>query len=185
MVFGIILFQSKMNKLLICGLVMLSTTATPQHESPLLDNVFEEVVLNIDPEIIHEPQSHVLEYEEYELMEGDSKATPKVLAWYDVTYLEEEQPDLGFDTACYLPEDFDANAVPTEVEGFNYMEEETDLDPEFDTASYLPEGFDPYGIYFDLDAIVFLEEDDFDLGFDTAKYLPIGFDPYHDSIVVY
>ena len=164
---------------------MLSTTATPQHENPLLDNVFENVVLSIDPEIIHEPQIHVPAYEEYKLNKGDSEANLKVVAWYDVTYLEEEIIDLGFDTAFYLPEDFDAHAVPTDLAGINFMEEETDLDPEFDTASYLPEGFDPYDIYIDLNEIVYLEDEELDLGFDTAKYLPIGFDPYHDSIVVY
>ena len=177
--------QSKMKKLVICGLVLLSTTATPQHESPLLDGVIEEVVLSIDPEIINEPQLHVLELNEYVINDRCSEDTAKIVAWYDVTYLEEETVDLGFDTALYLPEDFDAKAVPTDIEGINFMEEEIDLDPVFDTASYLPEGFDPYDVYIDLDAIVFLEEEDLDLGFDTAKYLPIGFDPYHDSIVVY
>jgi len=174
-----------MNKLIICGLVLLSTTATSQHESPLLDNVFENVVLSIDPEIIHEPQILVPAYEEYKLNEGGNKASFKVVAWYDVMYLEEEIIDLGFETALYLPEDFDAHAVPTDLAGINFMEEESDLDPVFDTTGYLPEGFDPYDIYIDLDAIVFLEDEDLDLGFDTAKYLPIGFDPYHDSIVVY
>ena len=174
-----------MNKLLICGLVMLSTTATPQHESPLLDGVFEEVVLSIDPVNIEEPRIHLLEIEEYVIYEGSDEANPKVISWYDVTYLDEQETDLGFDTALYLPEDFDANAVPTDLAGINFMEEEVDLDPDFDTTFYLPEGFDPYDIYIDLDAIVYLEDEDLDLGFDTAKYLPIGFDPYHDSIVVY
>ena len=178
-------YQSKMNKLVICGLVLLSTTATPQHESPLLDGVIEEVVLSIDPETIHEPQLHILEYNEYVINDGCSESTPEVVAWYDVTYLEEETLDLGFDTTLYLPDDFDPKAVPTDLDGINYMEEEIDLYPEFDTAEYLPEGFDPYDIYVDLDAIVYLEEEDLDLGFDTAKYLPIGFDPYHDSIVIY
>ena len=184
MVFVIILFQSKMNKLLICGLVMLSTTATPQHESPLLD-VFEEVVLSIDPVSINEPQLIVPEAEEYEISDGCNELAPTMIIWYDVDYLENEILDLGFDTASYLPEDFDAHAIPVDLDGFNFMEEDTDLDPVFDTTSYLPEGFDPYDIYIDLEAIVYLEDEDLDLGFDTTKYLPVGFDPYHDSIVIY
>jgi len=174
-----------MNKLLICGLVMLSTTATPQHENPLLNDAFEEVVLSIDSETIHKPQLQLPEAEEYEIIDPCNEIAPKIITWYDVTFLEEGSTDLGFDTAPYLPEDFNAYALPTDLYGFNFMEEEADLDPEFDTTLYLPEGFDPYDIYIDLETIVFLEDEDLDLGFDTARYLPIGFDPYHDSIVVY
>ena len=174
-----------MNKLLICGLVMLSTTATPQNENPLLDGVIEEVVLSIDPENKIEPQTILPEAEELEINDNCSEEGPQLIAWYDVSYLEEDPNDLGFDTALYLPEDFNANALWTDLAGINFMEEEIDLDPDFDTSIYLPEGFDPYDIYIDLDGIVYLEEEEIDLGFDTAKYLPIGFDPYHDSIVVY
>ena len=170
-----------MNKLVICGLVLLSTTATPQHENPLLDGVIEEVVLSIDPEKIEKPHIHVPQVIGHEII----TASPNEVAWYDVAFIEEDNVELGFDTAAYLPEDFDAHAIPTDLAGFNFMEEEIDLDPSFDTTNYLPEGFDPFDIYIDLDAIIYLEDDDLDLGFDTAQYLPIGFDPYHDSIVVY
>ncbi len=52
--------------------------------------------------------------------------------------------DLGFDTADYLPENFDPYAYPTNVEGINFIDPKDDFEVDFDTKKYLPEGFDPY-----------------------------------------
>lgn len=163
-------------------MVLLSTTATPQHENPLSVDVHQDVVLGIEPISIHEPQ--VIFNQNHD--ESWAPEFGKEVAWYEVEYLEmEETADLGFDTAQYLPDDFDPFATPTDVAGINFMEEEeAGLDPDFDTSSYLPEGFDPYGVYIDLDDIVYIEEEDLELGFDTAKYLPVGFDPYCGSAVL-
>ncbi len=58
----------------------------------------------------------------------------------------EEEPDfdLGFDTAEYLPADFDAYAYPTDVQSINYIDPNDSFELDFDTSKYLPEGFDPY-----------------------------------------
>ena len=163
-------------------MVLLSTTATPQHENPLLDDVHQDVVLSIDPVTLNEPQEFAQALEDKRLPDS-----AKEIAWYEVKFLEmEEVADLGFDTTLYLPEDFDPYAAPTDLAGINFIEEEeAGLDPDFDTSFYLPEGFNAYGVYFNLDDIVYIEEEeDLDLGFDTAQYLPVGFDPYYDSVVL-
>jgi hypothetical protein len=59
----------------------------------------------------------------------------------------EEEADLGFDPAPYLPEGFDAYAGKTATWvdlGLIAIEEALDPDLGFDTAPYLPAGFDPY-----------------------------------------
>ncbi len=62
-----------------------------------------------------------------------------------ITEVEEEiEFDLGFDTADYLPEGFDAYAFPTDVESMNFIDPRDDFEVDFDTKKYLPEGFDPY-----------------------------------------
>lgn len=57
---------------------------------------------------------------------------------------EELNFDLGFDTAAYLPEGFDAYAYPTDVQSINYIDPNDTFELDFDTKAYLPEGFDPY-----------------------------------------
>lgn len=168
-----------MNKLLFCGLVLLSFTATPQHENPLLEDVYQEAVQRIDPLTTNE---HLLVTESMDAYQTSDPCTPGIAengTWFDVEYLEmDEIIDLGFDTASFLPDSFDPYAAPFDLAGINYIEEEAGLDPVFDTSLYLPEGFDPYEMYVDWEDIVYLEEEDLDLGFDTSKYLPAGFDPY-------
>ena len=61
-----------------------------------------------------------------------------------VIYIEvENETGLGFDTADYLPEGFDAYTDNIAVEAVNFIEEDT-IDLGFDTSDYLPKGFDPY-----------------------------------------
>jgi len=62
-----------------------------------------------------------------------------------IVILEEEaEIDLGFDTADYLPEDFNPYAYPQDVDGFNYIDENDTFELGFDPQEHLPEGFDPY-----------------------------------------
>tara|TARA_R110002012_G_scaffold263456_1_gene446316 strand:- start:157081 stop:157734 length:654 start_codon:yes stop_codon:yes gene_type:complete len=100
----------------------------------------------------------------------------------DILFIEiEEEIDLGFDTADYLPVGFDAYAgMELDLKGIDFIEIEEDIDWGFDTADYLPVGFDAYaGMELDLKGIDFVEfEEEIDLGFDTADYLPVGFDAY-------
>lgn len=171
----LLLVQSRMNKLLICGMVLLSTTATPQNENPLLDDICQEVVLGIDPAVINVP---------HEFIRHLGEECAEEVSWNDIAFLEEDESEnLGFETSEYLPENFDPFAAPTDLAGINYIEEETGLDPYVDTAMYLPEGFNAYDVYVNWETIVYIEEDDLELGFDTAMYLPAGFDPYASIVV--
>jgi len=173
--FMLLLKQSKMNKLLICGMVLLSTTATPQNENPLFEDICQEVVLGIDPAVINVP---------HEFIRLLSEECAEEVQWNDIAFLEEEETDiLDFEATAYLPDNFDPYAAPTELAGINYIEEESGLDPYVDTANYLPEGFNAYDVYVNWVTVVYIEEEDLDLGFDTAKYLPVGFDPYASVVV--
>ncbi|NND16419.1 MAG: hypothetical protein HKN89_08865 [Eudoraea sp.] len=168
-----------MNKLLICGLVLLSTTATPQTENPLLEDICQEVVMGIDSA----DNNNKADFVQFLKDNCPKENWVKDIAINDVAYLEMEEPvDLGFEASAYLPENFDAYAAPSDLSGINFIEEEIGLDPAIDTALYLPEGFSPYEVYVNWEAIVYIEEEDLDLGFDTAKYLPVGFDPYASTV---
>jgi len=101
----------------------------------------------------------------------------------EITFIEiEEEIDLGFDTAAYLPEGFNAyKGMEFAINELEVIEvEEVDLG--FDTSKYLPKGFNLYaGMEFELEEIfadIVLIEEEIDLGFDTAEYLPVGFDAY-------
>jgi len=101
----------------------------------------------------------------------------------DFLFVEiEEEIDLGFDTATYLPEGFDAYAgMGLNLNEIDLVETEEEIDLGFDTAKYLPLGFNAYeGMDLNLNDIVIIEsEEEINLGFDTAKYLPAGFNPYN------
>ncbi len=66
---------------------------------------------------------------------------------FDVRSIEfiklEQEVKLDFDTAKYLPENFDPYENKVAVKSINFLEDET-VELGFDTADYLPEGFDPY-----------------------------------------
>lgn len=95
-----------------------------------------------------------------------------------ITYIEDEiEIDLGFDTADYLPEDFDAHQVYFDLNGVDYIEE--DLAIEWDTKEYLPKEFNAYAYPTDVQSINFIDgSDTFALGFDTQKYLPLKFNAF-------
>ena len=56
----------------------------------------------------------------------------------------EDMIGLGFDTAAYLPDNFDPYADEVVVESLNYIEDDV-IELGFNTRDFLPEGFDPYG----------------------------------------
>ena len=95
-----------------------------------------------------------------------------------ITYIEDEiEIDLGFDTADYLPEDFDAHQVYFDLNGVDYIEE--DLSIEWDTKEYLPKEFNAYAYPTDVQSINFIDgSDTFALGFDTQNYLPLNFNAF-------
>ncbi len=61
-------------------------------------------------------------------------------------YELEEEIVLDFDTADYLPEDFDARAGMGDInwDEFELFELEEEIDLGFDTKDYLPKNFNPY-----------------------------------------
>ncbi|MEM9648336.1 hypothetical protein [Flagellimonas flava] len=61
-----------------------------------------------------------------------------------LVFIEEDDLGLGFDTAPYLPENFDPYCGEFSLESINYIDEAEELELDFDTSGYLPIGFDPY-----------------------------------------
>ena len=62
-----------------------------------------------------------------------------------VEFIEEEQEwELGFDTAQYLPENFDPYSGIISVKAINFIEDCEEVELGFETGGYLPLGFDPY-----------------------------------------
>lgn len=96
-----------------------------------------------------------------------------------IAYIEDHVPvELGFNTADYLPADFDPYAVPNNFLDISYIEEESVPVIGFDTSLYLPEAFDAYKEYFDLDSIEYIEEEEeIIFNFNIEDYLPQGFNP--------
>lgn len=62
-----------------------------------------------------------------------------------VIFIEEDQDwELGFNTAKYLPENFDPYSGNFSVKAINFVDECDEIELGFETAGYLPKGFDPY-----------------------------------------
>ncbi|MBT8281244.1 MAG: hypothetical protein KJO16_06670 [Muriicola sp.] len=166
-----------MNKLLIlCGMVFLGITSTPQSSFP--DEVQLETETN--PVILLEENilapSLVINVAGWECSNENELTSLELSA---IQYLEDfAEVDLGFNTADYLPENFDPYKVYFDLASVTYVnviEEEVD---DLDLSSNLPEGFDPYTFPAHFRDVSFIEEEDISLGFDTKDYLPAGFDPY-------
>ena len=62
-----------------------------------------------------------------------------------VEFVEEElEWELGFDTAQYLPENFDPYSGIISVKAINFIKDCDEVELGFETDGYLPQGFDPY-----------------------------------------
>jgi hypothetical protein len=94
-----------------------------------------------------------------------------------IVYLEdEEEIDLGFDTADYLPEDFDPYSFYIDLNTVVFIENE---ETEIYSSTNLPKDFNAYGYPVHFRHISYIDpEEPTDLDFDTQKHLPEGFDPY-------
>lgn len=91
---------------------------------------------------------------------------------------EESEIDLGFDTADYLPEDFDPYAFYFDLNSIEYMEND-EIGMLLDLKEYLPSNFNAYANPTDVRSINYIDVNDgVVLGFDTKQYLPKDFDPY-------
>ena len=90
---------------------------------------------------------------------GNSLMNTLTIDMDTITYIEDEKPvELGFDTATYLPENFDAFGVPSNFMDISYLEEEDELRFDFDIKEYLPKGFDPHKDYQHLDVIPIMKK---------------------------
>jgi hypothetical protein len=88
-----------------------------------------------------------------------------------IVYIEDDLDfDLGFDTADYLPEDFDAHKFYFDLNWIDYIEEEFILN--MDTQPYLPIGFNPYAFPLDVQSINFIDEKDYlEIQLDAKKHI--------------
>ena len=189
-----------MNKLIaLCGLVLLSTTTTPQEGNNGLESNVQEVEVTMtsaggDNQFAYVMNGPTLKAAP-KLVSRINTESPKELNLDEIIYIEEEVPvELGFNTEDYLPEDFNPYEQYVDLNSIEFIEEEEEetWDLGFDASVYLPDNFNPYAIPGDVMNIDYIEEgeDEVDLGFDTAKYLPEDFDPYDvyvnfDSIEFY
>lgn len=153
------------NIIALCGLVLMSVPATP--------NSFN------NPQQLSFPDFNQVGV----ATKGERCITCKGSDKLDLSkiiFIEEEMPlDLGFDTADYLPEDFDPYKVYVDLDAIEYIEDNEDEELSFDTSEWLPENFDPYASPTDINSISYIEEeDDFFPAIDTKLWLPAGFDPY-------
>lgn len=172
-----------MNKLLLlCGLVLLGTTTTPQENKLTTnctlteDSIYESIddVNNLE---VLAMQSETV-WKAPKLISRTLVHAPEDIKVSEIVYIEEETSiDLGFDTADYLPEGFNPYNAYFDVNSVEFMDDEG-IELGFDTAAYLPENFDAYAYPESLEGINYIEDETIDLGFATAKYLPEGFDPY-------
>ncbi|TMM52204.1 hypothetical protein FEE95_21190 [Maribacter algarum] len=115
------------------------------------------------------------------LINGAFASTPsKEVEAFDINTVEyiedDEQIDLGFDVADYLPEGFNPYKMYVDLNAVEYIEEEPVIE---DFSQYLPKGFDAYAYPTDVQSINYIDENDsFSIDFDTKKHLPEGFNAY-------
>jgi len=173
-----------MNKLLIlCGLVMLGTTTTPQETKltsncTLIEDSIYESTVDVNKLETLTMQSETV-WKAPKLVSRMPVNAPDDIKVSEIVFIEEETSiDLGFDTADYLPEGFDPYSVYFDINSVEFIDDEiTELG--FDTTAYLPENFNAYANPGNLEGINYIEEEEaIDLGFDTTKYIPEDFDPY-------
>ena len=100
-----------------------------------------------------------------------------------INYIEDENEfDLGFDTADYLPLDFDPFKTYINLNTIPYVEDQVTV---YYSLDYLPKEFNPYAYPTSFRNIDYIDPaDEFELDFDTAEYLPEGFDPYDREVKI-
>ena len=157
-----------MNRIVaICGMIMLSTTATPNYQESFIET-FPTHDMAVAATRINTADKNCITC-------SDS------LDLDNIVFLETDSPfELGFDTADYLPEHFNPYEVYVYLGSITYIQGDDEIDLGFDTAYWLPSGFDPYAAPTDIDGFSYME-DETSLIFpelDTKAYLPKNFDPY-------
>ncbi len=114
-------------------------------------------------------------FEEGLLLQGETE----ILEINEIVFIEQDQEiNLDFDTADYLPLGFNAyEGLELNLNDIIIIEEEEEINLGFDAAKYLPADFNAYdGMEFDIDEIVYIEEEEeIILAFDPGVYLPENF----------
>lgn len=104
----------------------------------------------------------------------------------DVVYIEDEETvNLGFDTADYLPYDFNPyDGMVFDMQDIIYIDDEIEIELGFNTSVYLPKDFNAYTtLVANIENIMYIEEDDaIELGFDTTPYLPKNFNAFKEVV---
>lgn len=103
------------------------------------------------------------------------------LDWKSITYIEDENEfDLGFNTADYLPLDFDPYQAYVDLDAIKFLDAEESV---MDYRAYLPADFNAYAYPENFRTIDYVDPtDEFTLDFDSAENLPDGFDPYSRTV---
>ena len=179
--------NQKMNKLLaICGIVFIGNTATPNLEQDYaqISSPINEVKCSVQTTpvlLVNNPVSATEQNLAILKLANASQPETAISAVLDlnaIQFLEEEETiDLGFDTAEYLPADFNPNEVYFNLNQIEYVESYEEELLNFDVQAYLPENFNAYAAPADIRSVSYIEEEAA-LDFDAAPYLPEGFDPY-------
>ena len=174
------------NLLAICGLVLIGNVSTPNVAPAIAQKNFptneikcpiRTMPIKLVSNKVLTPKCHI-DLIKQEAFVGKNEATVAELDLNRIVFLEaEEQIDLGFDTADYLPENFDPNKVYLDLNKVTYMEWEEYSLSDLNTTAYLPKDFNPYANPEDFRAVSYIEEEPM-LDLDTEAYLPEGFDPY-------
>jgi hypothetical protein len=99
-----------------------------------------------------------------------------------IIYIEDDEKiELGFDTADYLPENFDPYKSYFDLNSIAFIEEEPQMKRRIKRklVRRLPKGFDPYADPKGILGINYIDENDtIVLDFDSKQYLPKGFNAF-------
>ncbi len=123
--------------------------------SMLLGLIFANGVFAADPktekdELIISSVTYIENHVDFELGFNTADYLPEDFDPYvayvnleSIAFLEDDTT-INLNLKKHLPKGFNAYAYPTDVEGFNYIDEKDEIVLDFDAKKYLPEGFDPY-----------------------------------------
>jgi hypothetical protein len=167
-----------MNQLfIICGLLFGQEATMPQEETePYVrtQNVTPVEMVATENEVVNDSTANVCF-----LNAGVNE--PADIDLNNIVYIEEEEEvDLGFDPAIFLPEGFNPHEAYFDIHSIQYVEETPEVIFDFDTCQYLPENFDANAYYFDIHSIDFIDSEKptvVNMGYDITAYLPRGFNP--------
>ncbi len=156
-------------------MVFLGTTSTPQTDDSKVE-LDHDIIISV-------PLKASIEGLQAEttlpfIMEEE----PTDLDIASIAYAEEEEIELGFDTAAYLPENFDPAREYVNLNTIAYLEDTEEESVGINTEAYLPASFDPYAAPANFMDISYMEEEEIRLGFDTNALLPEGFDAYEREL---